>query len=116
VFAVPGRIDSLASEGCHDLIRDGALLVRNVDDILEALGPLTAPVPTSGTEVVHNPRELNLSDQERQILNLVAAEPIHIDEITRAAGIETSRVLQTLTVLEMKRLLRRLPGGHMCRI
>jgi DNA processing protein len=116
VFAVPGRIDSPASEGCHDLIRDGAMLVRSVDDILEALGPLTAPVPTSASEVVRNPRELTLSDQERHILNLVAAEPIHIDEITRAAGLETSRVLQTLTVLEMKRLLRRLPGGHMCRI
>ena len=44
VFAVPGRIDSLASEGCHDILRDGATLVRHADDILQGLGPLAAPV------------------------------------------------------------------------
>lgn len=118
VFAVPGRVDSLASEGCHDMIRDGAALVRTVDDVLEALGPLVAPVATGGspTETINNPRELSLSPQEREILNLVTADPRHIDEILNAAGIEASRVLATLTVLEMKRLVRRLPGGNMCRL
>jgi DNA processing protein len=115
VFAVPGRIDSLASEGCHDLIRDGAALVRNVDDVLEALGPLTAPVRTAAQEVVHNPRELTLNDQEREVLNQVGCEPVHIDQMVQATRLETARVLQTLTVLEMKRLIRRLPGGLVCR-
>jgi DNA processing protein len=115
VFAVPGRIDSLASEGCHDLIRDGATLVRNVDDILQSLGPLSTPAKTSPTEVVHAPRELLLNDQEKLILNTVTAEPQHIDEIVRAVNQEPSRVLQTLTILEMKRLVKRLPGGHLCR-
>jgi DNA processing protein len=45
VFALPGQVDSIASEGCHDLIRDGVTLVRGVDDVLSALGPL--PMPTS---------------------------------------------------------------------
>lgn len=116
VFAVPGRIDSLASEGCHDLIRDGATLIRNVDDVLQALGPLSAPAKTSSTEAVHAPRELLLNDQEKLILNSVTADPQHIDEIVRAVNQEPSRVLQTLTILEMKRLVRRLPGGHMCRM
>jgi len=115
VFAVPGRIDSLASEGCHDLIRDGATLVRNVDDILPALGPLSAPAKVSPTEEVRAPRELLLNEQEKLILNTVTAEPQHIDEILRAVDQEPSRVLQTLTILEMKRLVRRLPGGHLCR-
>ena len=44
VFAVPGRIDSTASDGSHDLIRDGAALIRGVDDVLEQLGPLMRPV------------------------------------------------------------------------
>lgn len=116
VFAVPGRVDSLASEGCHDMIRDGATLVRSVDDVLETLGPLVAPVSTTSTETVHMPRELTLEPQERQILNLVGADPIHVDEILNAAGIEASRVLATLTVLEMKRFVRRLPGGNLCRV
>ncbi|MBS0266555.1 MAG: DNA-protecting protein DprA, partial [Planctomycetes bacterium] len=50
VFAVPGRIDSLASEGCHDIIRDGATLVRHVDDILQGLGPLAAPVVSGNSD------------------------------------------------------------------
>jgi DNA processing protein len=116
VFAVPGRIDSVASEGCHDLIRDGATLVRNVDDVLQSLGPLSSPAKTSTTEAVHAPRELLLNDQEKLILNTVTADPQHIDEIVRAVNQEPSRVLQTLTILEMKRLVRRLPGGHLARM
>jgi DNA processing protein len=115
VFALPGRIDSLTSEGCHDLIRDGVPLVRGVDDVLEALGPLLSPVERSPTETVHSPRELSLSQQERTILNLVTVEQRLIDEIVRDSGLESSRVLATLTVLEMKRMLRRLPGGYVIR-
>jgi DNA processing protein len=115
VFALPGRIDSLTSEGCHDLIRDGVPLVRGVDDVLEALGPLLSPVARSATETVHTPRELTLSEQERAILNLVTLDPRQIDEVVRDAALESSRVLATLTVLEMKRLLRRLPGGYVVR-
>lgn len=115
IFAVPGRIDSQASEGCHDLIRDGAALVRGVDDVLEALGPLMQPVRRSDSQTVFTPRELNLSDQEQAVLNLIPQEPVQIDAILRTAGMEPSRVLSTLTVLEMKRLLRRLPGGYLVR-
>lgn len=115
VMALPGRIDSFASDGCNDLIRDGATLVRNVDDVLEELGPLVKPVQTAAAEEVRSPRELTLNEQERQILNLVTSEPQHLDEIIRAAGIASSRVTATVTILEMKRMVRRLPGGMIIR-
>lgn len=119
VFAVPGRIDSDASAGCLDLIRDGATLVRDVDDVLKSLGPLSRPVPrqtrNQTVEVVHHPVELQLSDQERTVLNLLAMEPRAIDEVVRESGLETSRVLTTLTVLEMRGLLTRHPGGQVSR-
>jgi len=89
--------------------------VRGVDDVLEALGPLLSPVERSPTETVHSPRELSLSQQERTILNLVTVEQRLIDEVVRDSGLESSRVLATLTVLEMKRMLRRLPGGYVIR-
>jgi DNA processing protein len=56
-----------------------------------------------------------LSEQERTILNLVTSDPRLIDEVVRDSAIESSRVLATLTVLEMKRMLRRLPGGFVMR-
>ncbi|MEX0715405.1 MAG: DNA-processing protein DprA [Planctomycetaceae bacterium] len=115
VFAVPGQIDSLASEGCHDLIRDGATLVRSPDDVLEALGPLVSPARTEEGVEVRTPRELTLDDQERAVLALVGTEPLHADQILHACDLEPSRVLATLTVLEMRRFVRRLPGGYLVR-
>lgn len=115
VFAVPGRIDSLASQGCHDLIRDGVTLVRGVDDVLGGLGPLMKPVPASDGKTVHAPRELSLNDQERQVLEHISADPRHVDEVLRESALEPSRALSTITVLEMKRLIRRLPGGYLVR-
>jgi DNA processing protein len=116
LFAVPGRIDSEASQGCLDLIRDGAVLIRGIEDVLEALGPLTKPVRTPPSGIVHQPRELQLSDQERTVLNQITAEPIAIDEVLRSLELESSRVLATLTVLEMRQLIRRLPGGFVIRL
>lgn len=116
LFAVPGRIDSEASQGCLDLIRDGAVLIRGVEDVLNSLGPLTKPVKMSATESVHQPRELQLSDQERTVLNIITPEPMPIDDVLRSLTLESSRVLATLTILEMRKLIRRLPGGFLIRL
>lgn len=117
VFAVPGRIDSDQSLGCHDLIRDGAALVRGVDDVLESLGPLTKPIPKADAPdmTIHHPAELSLSEQERSVLQCVTIDPVAVDDVVRATRLETGRVLTTLTVLEMRSLVRRLPGGFVAR-
>ncbi len=115
VFAVPGQIDNIASAGCHDLIRDGVTLIRGADDVLEGLGPLARPATTATEETVLHPRELALNPQEKEILNLITTSPTHIDEILQAANIELSRVLSTITILEMKRFVRRLPGNMLVR-
>ena len=115
VLVVPGRVDSLASEGCHDLIRDGCTLIRNVDDVFDSLGPLANPVVSDQQREVHSLRELSLNQREREVLNLISIEPKHIDQVLRDCDIDSSRVLATLTILEMKRLIRRLPGGNLVR-
>lgn len=116
VFAVPGRVDSSASDGCHDLIRDGAMLIRGVDDVFESLGPLMKPVTTAEQQVIHTPRELTLNEQELSVLNLIDTAPTPIDQLLTTAEMPAARVLSTLTVLEMKRLIRRLPGSCVERI
>jgi DNA processing protein len=115
VFAVPGRIDSPTSAGCHDLIRDGATLLRAADDVIESLGPLTRPVGVAPGTTVHAPRELQLNEQETAVLNLVGSDPTPVDDILRGCPIEPHRVLATLTILEMKRLVRRVSGNQVCR-
>ncbi len=115
VFAVPGRIDSLPSQGCHDLIRDGVPLIRGVDDVLEALAPLMKPVRRETGEVVQSPRELMLNDVETLVLNKVTHDAQHIDALLPIDDLEPSQLLATLTILEMKRLVRRLPGGFVVR-
>lgn len=116
VFALPGRVDSSASEGCHDLIRDGVALLRGADDVLEALGPLMGPVKTQAQQLVAVPRELNLNDQERAVLNLIDFVPTSIDAVLAGVEMEFSRTLSTITVLEMRKLVRRLPGSQLERI
>ena len=116
VFALPGPVDSPASQGCLDLLRDGARLVQGVDDVLDELGPLIQPVPVADGPAIHVPRELSLNERERLVLGIVAPDPRHLDELLRASPLENSMTLATLTVLEMKRLIRRLPGSYVIRV
>lgn len=116
VFAVPGRVDSRTSRGCHQLIRDGARLVECVDDVLEELGPLPQPVPLArGAAEVRNPAELQLNEQEQAVLHAMTAEPLHIDTIIAASGLPVQRVLATVSVLEMRKLVRRHAGNLFAR-
>ncbi|HEY2155667.1 MAG TPA: DNA-processing protein DprA [Isosphaeraceae bacterium] len=117
VFAVPGPVDSLASVGCHRLIRDGARLVETVDDILEELGPLVREVHTAPDEPpVRRPTELTLSDQERAILGRLGDTPTTVDGLIGETRLTASQVMATLSVLEMRRLVRRLPGQMFVRV
>lgn len=116
VFAVPGPVDSLSSQGCHRLIRDGARLVETVDDILEELGPLVREVRPAADEVpVRHPAELALSERERSLLGEVGDQPVTVDELIARTGLAASQVMATLSVLEMRRLVRRISGQQFVR-
>ena len=121
VFAVPGPIDCRMSRGCHELIRDGAKLVASVDDILEEFGPLFETVTTADGRAVKSAAELQLGDVEQRVLDAYDAlaegdsKPVIIDEIVNSSGLAASQVLATIGVLEMRRLIRRLPGNQIAR-
>jgi DNA processing protein len=116
VFAVPGPIDSLSSRGCHRLLRDGAKLVETIDDVLEELGPLTSEIqPEEGAVPVRRPAELALSDQERSLLGQLSDRPVSIDELISGTRLTAQQVMSTLAVLEMRRMVKRVPGNQFVR-
>lgn len=116
VFAVPGPVDSRTSRGCHQLLREGAKLVESVDDVLQELGPLMAGTPSDSGRIVRHPAELLLNEQEQAVLDATATEPRGVDQIVALSGLPVHRVLATLSVLEMRRLIRRLSGSLVARV
>jgi DNA processing protein len=112
IFAVPGRIDSPRSKGCHDLIKKGAKLCEGVEDILsefEYLFPASNKPPSASETGVLPALELN--ENEQKIFSAVKLEEeSSIDEIIRASGLPSSAVSVALFSLEMKRLVKQLPG------
>ena len=111
VFAVPGRIDSPGSKGCHDLIKKGAKLCEGAEDILsefEYLFPATNRPPTA-SETGTLPA-LALSANEQSVFEILGREETGIDEVIRHSGLPASAVSVALFSLEMKRLVKQLPG------
>lgn len=104
VFAVPGNVFSLRSGGTHDLIRNGALLVRNADDVLEALNLQAAAVQQEIVAAVPDTAE------EAALLRLVEHEPRHIDVLQRQSDLPMPVVSATMALLELKGLVRQTQG------
>jgi len=111
VFAVPGRIDSPRSKGCHELIKKGAKLCESAEDVLsefEYLFPASnRPAAPSETGVLP---AIELSDNEQKVFDALDHEESNIDEIIRHSALPSSAVSVALLSLEMKRLIRQLPG------
>ena len=116
VFAVPGRVDQRHARGCHRLIRDGAKLVESVDDVLEELGPLVEAAPRDDGTTIRHPAELKLNEIEQQVLQAIDTAPTMIDTVTNECGLPIHRVLSTISVLEMRRLVRRVSGNQVARV
>jgi DNA processing protein len=110
VFAVPGSIDSFKSMGSHYLIKQGAALIENADDILEGLGFSRRPVQQDCMFDDTNDSELELSDVERKIYSVLGDYPMHIDEIVRQGEMDAGEVSGALMELELKGLARQLMG------
>jgi DNA processing protein len=106
VMAVPGPIDSPTSVGPHNLIQQGAKLVREVEDILQEL-PVTATLgPPRATETAPPTRPV----ADDPLLPFIGSEPIQLEELLKASRLSAAEVLSRLTLLELQGLVRELPG------
>lgn len=127
VGALPGPVNSRASSGCHELIRDGGTLVTNVDDVLELLGPISHPIRESSgaatestlneadREIRHG-MEATLSDLQRSVLDQISPTGISIEEVISETQLPPAKVSSIVSMLEMKRLVRRLSSQFVSRV
>ena len=103
VFAVPGSIFSFGSKGANLLIKEGANLVSCAKDILEIL-EFAYCAPDGKKQISPAPENA----QEAKILEILTHEPLHIDELIRAIGLDTSKIISILTIMEMKGMVKNL--------
>lgn len=113
VMAVPGSPLDPRAQGCNALIRDGATLIQNADDVIEALGPIDSRVVRSigvgfGTPPLHD-----ASDAERaRIIDLLGPVAVSVDEIVRQSGASPAAVQMVLLELELGGRLERHAGAR----
>lgn len=109
VFAVPGMTTSSTSAGCNRILRDGARLVRNAEDVLEDLR-LRGPA-----EPVEVRQPLILDDDQRRVLNVLTSEPRHIDDVVESSGMPLPQVSGVLLTLELQQLVRNVGAQYYVR-
>jgi DNA processing protein len=110
VFAVPGRVDSKVSAGTNSLIKDGAKLVETGDDIIVEIRSGLKYYNKSRVKIAEE--GIDLTEEERVIKNLLSYDPVHIDELAEKAGMRIERVAALLVKLQIKNVVRVLPGKN----
>ena len=106
VFAVPGNITSQQSLGINRLLKEGARPMLSVDDLLRELGVAKRAGERAKVEV---------AAEEKPVMDFLTAEPAHVDEICEGLGIPMAGLLSVLMQLEIKGLVRQLPGKYFVR-
>jgi len=121
VFGVPGNVTQDVSFAPNLLIKQGAKLVTNAEDVIEELPTPVRAALVKAEAVESEQRNLllvdGLSDMQRRLYELLSAEESrHIDDIVDTSGLNSSEVLATLFDLEMKGIVRQLPGKQFSKV
>jgi DNA processing protein len=121
VYGVPGNATQPMSFGPNQLIKQGAKLVTGWEDVVEELPTAVraelTPVETASTEERAILIEGSLPPVQRQLYNLLSVDKArHVDEIVEISGLNSSEVLPGLFELEMKGVVRQLPGKQFLKV
>lgn len=110
IFAVPGPIDKPSSAGCHDLIRDGATLVSDASHIIDDMGELPFSYAGGSAEEKAAPHPELPAEEFAVFSAMSAGDEMPVDRLIEATGLPSSAVTAALFKLELRRLIRPLPG------
>lgn len=127
VFSVPGQVNAINTKGTHRLLKEGARLVENADDVLEELEPLiknrcrqlkshknVSETPAAlNSERSVSRKDISLSDDENKIYNLFLSNknrPIDLEDIVEQTLLAPNKVTSVLSLLEIKGIIRQIGG------
>ncbi len=113
VFAVPGNIDSPSSFGTNTLLKQGATIVTSADDIIDELYPKLEPLLKSE---VKSQIPVDLTVDEKHIYSVLSNEPTHIDLLSKKVQMPSSKALSVLLTMELKNLIKQLPGKQFVKL
>ncbi len=121
IFAVPGNVSNALSRGPHHLIKQGAKLVEEPSDVVEEILPMLEPSFREHVEKQQssNPSQSStvaLGPEEQQVLKEIALEPISLDALLAQVGFSPSEIMSVLLSLEIKGLIKQLPGLQYVRV
>ena len=122
VMAVPGRVDSPTSSGCHKLIKQGATLIDSIEEIMDTLGHVGDGLKEYAETAAENAERqaqadlfdmslMNLTDEETKILNHLNSEPVHLEELMAQTQLPPGRVNASVISLQLKGIIKQLPGN-----
>lgn len=112
IYAVPGRIDQPKAIGSNRLIQQGAKLVLSAQDILDDMGLLFSEKP----ELNKPAPAAELTAKEEAVRDAIGDDEATMDEIIAKCGLPTPDVSSTLLALEMRKLVKQLPGSRFVKI
>ncbi|MDH2924797.1 DNA processing protein [Nicoletella semolina] len=127
VFALPNAVQNPYSQGCHKLIKEGAVLVESIDDILNAIAfqqqPThqasffdQTPFPNTPQAVKSSPKfakmQLELTACQQALYNQITVDPIAIDDLAKICQLEIDNVLIELLNLELMGIIKQVSGGY----
>jgi len=104
VFAVPGSILTKAGTGPNYLIQNGAKLVTSVNDILDELDLTMVSQHIEARKIIPD------NETEATLLKQLSSEPLHIDELGQITGLPAPEIASTLTLMELKGMVRQVGG------
>ena len=115
VFAIPGSIHNPLARGCHALLRDGAKLVENTQDIIEELGAIRQVKAATEAPTTQPLFARPLDHNEQKVFAHLGFDPSSIDTLVERTGLTAEEVSSILLVLELQNYVKTTPGGHYLR-
>ncbi|HET9605963.1 MAG TPA: DNA-processing protein DprA [Nitrospira sp.] len=118
VFAVPGFVNEETSRGTHALIKEGATLVEQAQDVIDVIAPQLEPAMRSRVSAARSPHVPveNFGNHERLVYDALSYEPLTVDHPLERTRLPVPSVMASLLSLELRRRVRQLPGQRYLRM